>query len=183
MDLNQNPRQIVILLLAVPMLLLASTAGSQELFYRVDSTVSIVHTSGGLFGGGLGDQTVSGTFEVIINGDQISFRSIDVAFSSDDFAWMVFPEYPGTLTGATFAGDEHPCPSNDPSWFSGSFVDDRIVFNGFYEMCAADGYSFDYSIEAVLLQQAAVPQLQTWGITVFSVAVLAIGIWIIRLKQ
>jgi hypothetical protein len=179
MDVKQNPRRIVFFLLAVPMLLLASVASSQQ-FYRVDSTASMARVWGG---GQLDELSVSGNFEVIINDDQISFRSIDVAFAPEDFAWMVFPEYPGTLTGTTFSGDEHPCPSHDPSWFTGSFVDDRIVFNGFYEMCAANGYTFDYSIEAVLLQQAAVPQLQQLGITIFSVALLGIGMWIIRLKQ
>jgi hypothetical protein len=180
MDVQQNPRRIVFFLLAVPMLLLASVASSQELVYQIDSAASTIHQTGGW--GQSRYLTASGTFEVIIEGDQISFRRIDVEFAPTDYAPMVFPGYPGTLTGSTFVGDEHPCLAYSPSWYAGSFVDDRIVFDGFYEMCAADGDEFTYSIEAVRQQQPAIPQLNTWGVALFSAAVLAVGMWIVRRK-
>jgi hypothetical protein len=182
MDVKQNPRRIVFFLLAVPMLLLASVAGSQELLYEVDTAASIVHQTGGGSGWSR-DLTASGTFAVVIDGDQISFRNIDVEFAPTNHAPEVFPEYLGTLTGSTLAGDEHPCPTHSPSWFAGSFVDNRIQFDGYYEMCADDGFDFNYTFVAVLQPPPAVPQLQSWGVALFSISLLAIGIWIIRLRQ
>jgi hypothetical protein len=181
MDAKRNPLRMVLFLFAGLMLLMASTANSQQIFL-VDSTASIVRVSGGFGGSDVFDLTVSGSFGVIIDGDQISFRNIDVAFAPDDFASMVFPEYPGTLFGTAFDGTQENCPTHPPHTYSGSLSDDRIVIEGFYYMCAADSYTFGYSIEAAL-QQAAVPQLQTWGVALLSVAVLAIGMWIIRLRQ
>jgi hypothetical protein len=180
MDVQQSPRRIVFLL-AAPMLLLASTVSGQQI-YRVESTASIVRVSGGFGGGDVFDLTVSGRFEVITDGDQISFRNIDVAFAPDDFASMVFPQYPGTLSGTAFYGTQENCPTHPSHSYSGLLSNDRIVIEGFYYMCAADGYTFGYSIEAVL-QPATVPQLQTWGVALFAAAVLAVGMWVIRLTQ
>lgn len=167
-------------LLAVSVL--PATAFSQQFVYRVDSSASVIHQTGG--GWGLArDLTASGTFEVTIDGNQIVFRNIDVVFSPSNWAPEVFPEYPGEITGAIFSGNEHPCPTYSPSWFSGSLSGDHITFEGYYEMCAADGFDFSYSIEAFLQQQTAVPILDSWGIAVLSIAVISIGMWIIRRNQ
>lgn len=119
--------------------------------YVIDPSTSGISTSGGIGGDGIGDLNISGSFQVIIAGNEIKFQNINVQeYPQYDF---VFPEYPGTVTGATIYGSQANGSFPDNT-FSGvidiSYGTKFVDMNGDYIPQIYDGINHHYSLLAFI---------------------------------
>lgn len=152
-------KKYILTLVFAPLLVWSSA--SYSAIVQIDSLNSVIHTSGGITGGGYGDLTVSGSFNLTQSGNFLIFQDIDVlvtpAIANSTNIPLPLP------TGASYDGFNFSdglvciavvgviCPTDDiMGTYDGiSFEMNRIFFSGF-----PDDYAYDINISGVV---SAVP--------------------------
>jgi hypothetical protein len=136
-------------------LLAMAAAESHATVVKIDSANSVIHTGGGLAGGGYGDLTLSGTFDVAVSDSVLLFSNFNIqiqpALASPDVT-------AATLLGdmAFYADGYHfqmaylcdfgmTCPT---SQISGTYDGSNFSLTGFYFSGIADDYSYTTQLNA-----------------------------------
>ena len=117
---------------------------------QINSSTSIINTSGGLIGTGFGDMSVSGSFEVFTTVDEIWFNDIDVTATPNGGIGFVFPEYIGNYVGNNFSGSES-IPSFPDNSYTGTFDGTTLSITGIYYEPVNDGFIYNYIINATVV--------------------------------
>jgi len=106
----------------------------------IDTANSIIHTSGGIDGQGVGDLEISGNFGLLDNCDHVYFINLNV--QSIPYPGFDFPDYFISFDGLNLIGDQ-------PNRFlSGTFDDSGLQMTGTDYSPSPDQYQFDFTILA-----------------------------------
>lgn len=88
----------------------------------IDASTSITHTTGGFTGAGIGSYFISGTFDMLVTGTEISFINIDVDQTPGNSHGSFIPEYLMSYDGVAFFSpelDDNNIPVNVIGTFDG----------------------------------------------------------------
>ena len=135
-------------------LLLVWSGASSAAIVQINSSASVIHTSGGLTGFGYGDLSISGSFTIAEDGGLLLFENIDVVVtpvifnvSSASLPLPIDVTYDGlSFTTTPFycvAMEGVYCPTDNiiGSYDGVDFFMSRLFFSGI-----PDDYSYDISI-------------------------------------
>jgi hypothetical protein len=149
------------LLLSVCFLLFSSSSSATAnttLTLRINSAASIVHTSGGFSGKGMGDLSISGMFQVVVTDGVITFHNINVTTNPatyPDPGTAIVPTYSGTATqtGAafSFSGSKPYDKATDGGDFSGAINDIGFSMNGNFISPCCDQYNYQFVLNGTIV--------------------------------
>ena len=121
---------------------------------------------------------VTGTFDVVLAGNQLSFVNVNIAGGCPQCSGF-FPAYPATLTGSSFVAQDTSCPGVPPMQYSGSLSGASIAFSGnYYPACvvsAACGYGF-----VAQQEPKRVPTASGAGLGLLAVSLALAGLFLAR---
>jgi hypothetical protein len=142
------------LLISICILVLSSTssdAAVKTYTLSIDSAASVVHTSGGITGGGMGDLSISGTFQAVVTNGVIEFHDIDVTTSQPDgfnAGSRIVPSYTGTATqtgtSLMLSGSKSYDNSTGGGNFNGVINGTTFSMSGNFNAPCCDQYNYQF---------------------------------------
>jgi hypothetical protein len=139
------------------MIFAMGSAASHATVVQIDSASSVIHTAGGIDGGGFGDLTLSGTFDVAVVGSNLVFSNYNVLVQPAlgfPIATLLFGvavydglHFNNARVCVALVGVR--CPSAN---ISGTYDGKNFSLNGFYFSNFPDDYSY-----TTVLNASAVP--------------------------
>lgn len=147
------------LLISLCFLLLSqasSDAAETILNLRINSVASVVHTSGGISGGGMGNLSISGTVQAVVKDGVIEFHTIDVTTSpADAFSSGIIPGFPGiiarTSAGFSFSGSKPYDNATGGGDFSGTISGAGFTLNGTVNAPCCDQYNYEFVLNGTIV--------------------------------
>jgi hypothetical protein len=146
-----------------------------EFMYVVDKDKSIIHTSGGFSGNGIGDirLTGRGIFLLRQEGDGLTPRNISVMTEYPNR--LFFPEYRSTYDGTEFFGTQNVCGLLE-NYYRCNLPGGELHLTGDSLSCDDDDIHFHYDITANLFQPAEIPATNIYGNVILVVFLMLSGV-------
>jgi len=161
-------------LLAIVTLWNVTARADVVIHYAIDADSSVIHTSGGISGGGFGDLTIDGSFDIRLFEPSSPLATIfeNIAVSSSPASAFEFPAYigidsaPGNLTAYIQLGTQsNPSgfPSNHYTATLNQLTHQLTIVGTYYEPFA-DGFIYDYTIHTTIVPEPSTAMLLALGI-------------------
>lgn len=162
---------------------MSADAAVKSYILSINSSESVVHTSGGFTGKGMGDLSISGAFLAVVTDGVIAFKNIDVAtIPAHLTSFQIVPSYPGaatqTSTNLTFSGSMLYHNNTGGGDFNGAISGSTFFMSGNFLAPCCDQYNYELTLSGTVSVPSSPNALTNgsfengftpWDVSIFSI--------------